>query len=187
MNMIFFTQQTYHGVPKLVRIDLVSPILSSRYQTVLHIRICSVYWAGHQISSVCDISYFSFNWYILFPNIFVLDNTQQINASFTPNSLGTWDLWAKNCQNNGTWPLVGKIICSSCITHQKVIRYSWILAITRQYSSLKSTTSTIVLTVKNSHGTCWFQSRVTNLQLHPLLVLSSLQVGHNSFGGLYII
>ena len=42
-----------------------------------------------------------------------------------------------------TRELVGKVVCSSYGTHQKVISYSWILAITRAYSSLKSTSSTI--------------------------------------------
>ena len=38
--------------------------------------------------------------------------------------------------------LVGKVVCSSSVTHQKVISYSWILAITRAHSLLKSTSST---------------------------------------------
>ena len=42
-----------------------------------------------------------------------------------------------------TRELVGKVVCSSYVTHQKVISYSWIHAITRAYSSLKSTSSTI--------------------------------------------
>ena len=42
-----------------------------------------------------------------------------------------------------TRELVGKVVCSSYVTHQKVISYSWIVAITRAYSPLKSTSSTI--------------------------------------------
>ena len=41
-----------------------------------------------------------------------------------------------------TRELVGKVVCSSYVAHQKPIRYSWILAITRAYSPLKSTNST---------------------------------------------
>ena len=41
-----------------------------------------------------------------------------------------------------TRELVGKVIGSSYVTHQKVISYSWILTITRAYSPLKSTSST---------------------------------------------
>ena len=42
-----------------------------------------------------------------------------------------------------TRELVGKVVCSSYVTHQKVISYSWIVAITSAYSPLKSTSSTI--------------------------------------------
>ena len=42
-----------------------------------------------------------------------------------------------------TRELVGKVVCSSYVTRQKVISYSWILAITRAYSPLQSTSSTI--------------------------------------------
>ena len=42
-----------------------------------------------------------------------------------------------------TRELVGKVVCSSYVTHQKVISYYWILTITRAYSPLKSTSSTI--------------------------------------------
>ena len=65
-------------------------------------------------------------------------------ARFTPNSRGTWD-WRttkKMAKIAVTRELVGKVVCSSYVTHQKVISYSWILAITRAYSSLKSTSST---------------------------------------------
>ena len=39
--------------------------------------------------------------------------------------------------------LVDKVVCSSHVTHQKVISYSWMLAITRTYLPLKSTSPTI--------------------------------------------
>ena len=39
--------------------------------------------------------------------------------------------------------LVDKVLCSSYVTHQKVISYSWILAITRAYLPLKLTSSMI--------------------------------------------
>ena len=42
-----------------------------------------------------------------------------------------------------TRELVGKVVCSSYVTHQKIISYSLILAITRAYLPLKSTSSTI--------------------------------------------
>ena len=42
-----------------------------------------------------------------------------------------------------TRELVGNVVCFSYVTRQKVISYSWILAITRAYSPLKSTSSTI--------------------------------------------
>ena len=43
-----------------------------------------------------------------------------------------------------TRELVGKVVCSAYVTHQKVISYSWILAITRAYLPLKSTVSTTI-------------------------------------------
>ena len=43
-----------------------------------------------------------------------------------------------------TRELIGKFLCPSYLTHQKVISYSWILAITWAYSPLKSTSSTTV-------------------------------------------
>ena len=60
----------------------------------------------------------------------------------TPEGLET-DLRPKMAKLAVTRELVGKVICSSYVTHQKVISYSWILAITRTYSPLKSTSSTI--------------------------------------------
>ena len=59
----------------------------------------------------------------------------------TPEGHGT-DLRPKNVQTRGTRGLVGKVVCSSYVTHQKVISCSWILAITRVYSPWKSTSST---------------------------------------------
>ena len=66
-------------------------------------------------------------------------------AWFTPNSRGTWD-WLTTKK----WR--GKVVCSSYVTHQKVISYSWILAITRAYSPLKLTSSTIAV---NRHKRSW--------------------------------
>ena len=60
-----------------------------------------------------------------------------------------------------TRELVGKVVCSSYVTHQKVISYSWILAIIRAYSPLKSTSSTTVFNRQNGRGTCQFHLRVT--------------------------
>ena len=65
------------------------------------------------------------------------------NDSFTPNSRETWDwLATKKCPNSRlrvavTRELVGKVVCSTYVTHKQVISYSWILAITRAYSPLK--------------------------------------------------
>ena len=64
-------------------------------------------------------------------------------ARFTPNSRGTDLLRPKMTKFMVTRELVGKVVCSSYVTHQKVKSYSWILAITGAYSSLKSTSSTI--------------------------------------------
>ena len=50
--------------------------------------------------------------------------------------------------------------------------YSWILTITGAHSPLKSTCSTIALTVKNGRGTCQFHLRVSQLDLDPSLVAS---------------
>ena len=57
------------------------------------------------------------------------------NARFIPNSRGSWN-WLTT-KNGHTGELVGMVVCSSYVTHQKSISYR-ILAIT-----LKSTSSTI--------------------------------------------
>ena len=59
----------------------------------------------------------------------------------SPEELGTYD--QKMTKLVVTRELVGKVVCSSYVTHKKVISYSWILAITRAHSPLKSTSSTI--------------------------------------------
>ena len=48
--------------------------------------------------------------------------------------------------------LVGKVVCFSYVTHQKVVSYSWILVITQAYSPLKSTSSTLAF---NRHKRSW--------------------------------
>ena len=48
--------------------------------------------------------------------------------------------------------LVGKVVCCSYVTHQKVISYSWILATTLDYSPLKSTSS---MTIFNHQKRSW--------------------------------
>ena len=55
------------------------------------------------------------------------------------------DLRPKNDKTRGYSGLVAKVVCSSYVTHQKVKSYSWIFAITRAYSPLKSTSSTTAL------------------------------------------
>ena len=60
----------------------------------------------------------------------------------TPEGLET-DYDQKMAKLAVTRELVGKVVCSSYVTHQNVIIYSWILVITRAYSPLKSTSSTI--------------------------------------------
>ena len=56
-------------------------------------------------------------------------------ARFTRNSRGTWD-WLMSAKLMVNRELVGKIVCSSYVTHQKIISCCWILAlaITRAYS-----------------------------------------------------
>ena len=54
-----------------------------------------------------------------------------------------------------TRELVGKVVCSSYVTHQKAISYCWILVITHAYSPLKSTSST---TAFNRHERSWIWS-----------------------------
>ena len=64
-----------------------------------------------------------------------------VHARFTPNSQvpnsqGTWD-WVttkKIAKLAVTRGLVGKVICSSYVTHQKVLSYSWMFAIPRANS-----------------------------------------------------
>ena len=51
-----------------------------------------------------------------------------------------------------TRELVGKVVCSSYVTQQKVISDSWVLSITRAYSPMKSTSSTIAF---NRHKRPW--------------------------------
>ena len=71
-----------------------------------------------------------------------------------------------------------------CYTHQKVISYSWILAITRAYSSPKSTSFTTTFNSKNDRGTCQFHLRVTQLVAGSSFGRKSLKVGRNPLDGL---
>ena len=82
-----------------------------------------------------------FHFFVIHPTT-LLANSVMLGLHRTPERLGT-DLRPKNDQTRGYWVLVGKVVCSSYVTHQKIISYSWILAITRAYSPLKSTNSTI--------------------------------------------
>ena len=83
-----------------------------------------------------------------------------------------------------TRELIGKVFCSSYVTHQKVISYSWILTITRAYLPLKSISSTTVFNLQNGRGTCQFYLRVTQIAAGSSFGRKSLQVGRNSFDGL---
>ena len=72
-----------------------------------------------------------------------------------------------------TRELVGNVVCSSYVAHQKVKSYSWILAINRAYSPLKSTSSTTAFNHQNGCRTCQLHLRVRlNSQLDPPLVAS---------------
>ena len=72
---------------------------------------------------------------------------------FTPNSQSTSDwLTTKITKLVVTRELVGKVVCSSYVAHQKVISYFWILAIIRAHSPLKSKTST---TAFSHHKQSW--------------------------------
>ena len=82
-----------------------------------------------------------------------------------------------------TRELVAKVVCSSYITHQKVIIYSWILAITQAYSSLKSTSSTTTFNRQNHRGTCQFRLRVTQLGAGSSFGRKSSQVVCKLLGG----
>ena len=61
-----------------------------------------------------------------------------------------------------TRELVGRVICSSYVTHQKVISYSWILAITHPCSPLISTNSKTVFNAgcTPNRDQLWFDLRV---------------------------
>ena len=83
-----------------------------------------------------------------------------------------------------TRELVGKVVCSSYVTHQKVISYSWILTITRAYSPLKSTSSTIAFNRQNGRGTCQYHLWVTQIAAGSSFGRRSSQVGRKSLGGL---
>ena len=76
-----------------------------------------------------------------------------------------------------------KVACTSYVTHQKVINYSWIVAITRSYSPLKSASST---TAFNRQKRSWNLSisLASELADVPSSGRKSLQVGRNSLDGL---
>ena len=80
--------------------------------------------------------------------------------------------------------LVGRVVYSSYVTHQKVIRYSWILAITLAHSPLKSTSSTTAFNRQNGRVTCQFQWRVTQLAAGSFFGRKSPKVGRKSLDGL---
>ena len=101
-----------------------------------------------------------------------------LGLHWTPEGLGT-DLRPKK----NTRQLVSKVVCSSHVAHQKVISYSWILAITRVYSALKSTSSTTAFNCKNGRGTCQFHLRVTQLAARSSFGRKSSRVGHKSLDG----
>ena len=69
----------------------------------------------------------------------------------TPEGLGT-DFRPKNGKLAVTLELVGKVVCSSYVTHQKVISYCWVLTITWAYSPLKLTIS---MTAFNRQKRSW--------------------------------
>ena len=64
-------------------------------------------------------------------------STTAFNARFTLNSRLRTDLRPKMAKLAVTRELVGKVVSSFYVTHQKLINYSWILATTRAYSPLK--------------------------------------------------
>ena len=71
-----------------------------------------------------------------------------------------------------TRELVGKVVCSSYVTHQKVISYSWILAITRAYSPLKSARSSAAFNRKTVVKLLNFTCEWPNSQLDPPSIAS---------------
>ena len=82
-----------------------------------------------------------------------------------------------------TRELVGKVVCFSYVTHQKV-SYSWVLTITLAYSPLKLTSSTTAFNRKKGRGTCQFYLRVTQLAAGSSFGCKSSQVGRKSLDGL---
>ena len=108
--------------------------------------------------------------------------TSVMLGRFTLNSRGIWD-WV-NAKLAVTRELMSKVLCSSYVTHQKVTSYSWILAITRAYSPLKSTRSTTTFNRQKRPGTCQLHLRVTQLAVASSFCSKYLQVGRNSLDGL---
>ena len=105
----------------------------------------------------------------------------------TPEALGT-DLRPKMTKLVIARELVGKVVWSSYVTHQKVISYSWILTITRAHSPLKSTSSTIAF---NRQKRSWNLSislcQLPNSQLDPPLVASLRKLVVNHSVASYVI
>ena len=81
-----------------------------------------------------------------------------------------------------TRELVGKVVCFSYVTHQKVIVYSWILAITRANWPLKSTSSTIAFNRQKWSWNLSIRLRVTQIAAGSSCGRRSSQVGRMSFG-----
>ena len=99
--------------------------------------------------------------------------TGQIMLGWHQNSRRTWDsLVTKMAKLAVTGELVDKVVCSSYVTHQKVISGSWILAITRAFSPLTSVSSTTVLTAKTVVEFVNFTREWPISQLDPPLAAS---------------
>ena len=106
-----------------------------------------------------------------------------INDRFTPNSRRTWGwLTTKKWPNSrliGSWS--ARSYVPSYVTHQKVICYSWILAITRAFSPLKSISST---TAFNRQKRSWNLSISLASDPTRSSILPRSQVGRHSLDGL---
>ena len=100
-----------------------------------------------------------------------------LGLHWTPEGLRT-DLRTKNCQTHSYLELVGKIVCSSYVTRQ-VISHSWIIAITRAYSPLKSTSSATTFNCQNGRTACQFHLQVTQIAVGSSFGRKSVHDGHN--------
>ena len=105
----------------------------------------------------------------------------------TPEGLET-NLQPKNGQTRGYSGVGRQGRISSYVTHQYVISYSWILAISRAFSPLKSTSSTTAFNrQKRSWNLSISMAREPTSQLDPLLVASLCRLVVIHSGATYVI